>query len=92
MKLDLFNPAELICSPSKTSSKNCHNLGQPNSTYGGLIVGNKKHHHNRQSWKKFLAFWASELVNPNPSANFLRNISYKEGILKICNHYSIIQK
>ena len=46
----------------------------------------------RQTWKKFLAFWASELGDQNPSADFLRNIRYKEGIMKICNHYSIIQK
>jgi hypothetical protein len=45
-----------------------------------------------QTWKKFLAFWASEFGNQNPSADFLRIISYTEGILKICNHYSIIQK
>jgi hypothetical protein len=45
-----------------------------------------------QTWKKFLAFWASELGSQNPSADFLWNIRYKEEIMKICNHYSIIQK
>ena len=45
-----------------------------------------------QTWKKFLAFWESELRNQNPSADFLRNIRYKKGIMKICNHYSILQK
>jgi hypothetical protein len=39
-----------------------------------------------QTWKKFLAFWASELGDQNPSADFLQNTRYKEGITKICNH------
>ena len=46
----------------------------------------------KHTWKKILAFWASELGNQNPSADFLRNIRYKEGIMKNCNHYSIKQK
>ena len=37
-------------------------------------------------------FSLSKHSNQNPSADFLRNIRYKEGIMKICNHYSIIQK
>jgi hypothetical protein len=45
-----------------------------------------------QTWKKFSAFWASELGNQNPSADFLRNIKYKEGIKDNCNNYSIKQK
>jgi hypothetical protein len=35
-----------------------------------------------QTWKKFLAFWASELGNQNPSAGLLRNISHEVGIIK----------
>jgi hypothetical protein len=36
-----------------------------------------------QTWKKFLAFWASERGDQNPSVHFLQNIRYKEGIMKI---------
>jgi hypothetical protein len=45
-----------------------------------------------QTSKKFSAFWASELGNKNPSADFLQNIRDKEGIMKNCNHYSIKHK
>ena len=45
-----------------------------------------------QIWKKFVPFWAPELGDKNPSADFLLNVGYKEGTTNICNQYVILQK
>jgi hypothetical protein len=44
------------------------------------------------SRKKLLPFWATELGDQNPSADFLPNISYTERIINICNECVILQK